>query len=188
MRESHFGKRLALVLASALVVCPAYAQTPPRPTPQVTLPSPQVVRPMPPVTQPAPQVGAPIRPRTAQPGVVTQRDADGDGHEALSFGGDDCDDANANRFPGNPEVANTQDEDCNASTYGGHGGDADNDGFISDRFSNPNDRGGINAGDDCDDSEPSINPRAQELPNRLDDDCDFVVDNLLGRWWTPPTQ
>jgi hypothetical protein len=40
-------------------------------------------------------------------------DADGDGHRAMNCGGDDCDDADANRFPGRTEVCDTtmHDED-----------------------------------------------------------------------------
>jgi hypothetical protein len=48
------------------------------------------------------------------------RDHDGDGHLAASCGGDDCDDNDANRYPGNVEIAdsNDHDEDCNLNTHG----------------------------------------------------------------------
>src|SRR6185295_1208209 len=43
-------------------------------------------------------------------------DADGDGHASTGCGGDDCDDANAHRYPGNPESCNDVDEDCDPAT------------------------------------------------------------------------
>src|SRR5512143_1962870 len=53
-------------------------------------------------------------------------DADGDGHGAISCGGDDCDDADANRYPGNAEVCDAAgvDDDCDPATLGP---DADHD-------------------------------------------------------------
>ena len=195
MRVSRFGKRLALVSAAILFMSPAYAQTAP---PQI----PPIIRPVPPVTQPAPPTIAPIRPRTAQAGTVIARppppgtDADGDGSVAAGAAvstmvgagmGNDCDDSDASRYPGATEIANTLDEDCNPTTFGTD--DNDGDGDISDRFSNPNGSGGVNAGDDCNDSVvdrgAEIHPGAQELPNRIDDNCDGVIDNLIGTWWTP---
>jgi len=96
----------------------------------------------------------------------------------------DCDDNNAERFPGNDEVANDRDEDCNPSTIGLR--DADYDGFVDSRVSNIASFGAsASAGLDCDDSQAGIRPDAQELPNRLDDNCDGRIDNLLGTWWTP---
>ena len=67
----------------------------------------------------------------------TAPDADGDGHgastclsEARVPLGDDCDDADPHRFPGNTEVCDPgHDEDCNPDTLGGL--DADRDGFVS---------------------------------------------------------
>lgn len=204
MRASRFGRRLALVSAALLFVSPAYAQTAPQPTPPVITPAPPVVRPpqippiirqLPPVVAqpaPAPTQPAPHRGTTTsvQPGTVTvivrRPDADGDGHNATASGGDDCDDSDASRYPGNPERANTRDEDCNDATYAGaHDGDQDGDGFISDRFSNTRANGVVNAGPDCNDAEATINILAQELPNGIDDDCDGEVDNLLGTWWDP---
>ena len=58
-------------------------------------------------------------------------DKDGDGYEAMHCGGDDCDDNNPKRSPGNKEVCDSKgiDEDCNARTVGDL--DADGDGYIS---------------------------------------------------------
>lgn len=57
-------------------------------------------------------------------------DADGDGHAAAVCGGDDCDDQDANRYPGNIEICDAEgnDEDCDPITVGDR--DADGDGFI----------------------------------------------------------
>jgi hypothetical protein len=77
------------------------------------------------------------------------------------------------------EIPNDKDEDCDDQSIGSQ--DLDSDGFTDFRISNP---GGA-SGDDCNDSEAGIRPDAQELPNRIDDDCDGLVDNLIGTWWTP---
>ncbi len=69
-------------------------------------------------------------------------DVDRDGHfDASCPGGDDCDDRDPNRYPGNPEVCDAQghDEDCNpctiASATSGDG-DVDGDGFVARTCSN----------------------------------------------------
>lgn len=76
-------------------------------------------------------------------------DADGDGHESIACGGDDCDDADAQRFPGNVErcegtlagglAAADHDEDCDPCTVAGAlpDGDRDDDRFVSASCSNP---------------------------------------------------
>lgn len=146
-------------------------------SPAVTLPK----RALPAVTQPAP---ATVRP-TAVPVETRQRtpvpgeDLDGDGVPGVQGGGSDCNDLDASVYPGAFEIANQKDEDCDPTTIGS--ADRDRDGFDDANVFNP---GGA-SGFDCDDSQPTINPLAQELPNRLDDNCDGLVDNLLGEWWTP---
>jgi hypothetical protein len=98
--------------------------------------------------------------------------------------GNDCDDSNAAVYPGNFETADDRDSDCDPTTIGWL--DMDQDGYVSDRISNPiPGTPYINQGLDCDDEEAGIHLGAQELPNRIDDDCDGAVDNLLGAWWTP---
>lgn len=69
-------------------------------------------------------------------------DADGDGHRDHRCGGDDCDDADPNRFPGNAEVCDAagHDEDCNPCTVSSAStgdGDKDGDGFVDVKCSNP---------------------------------------------------
>lgn len=104
-------------------------------------------------------------------GAVT--DADGDGHDSVACGGDDCDDDDPNRYPGNPERCDEEghDEDCNPLTIAGDDGDADGDGEIDRACCN-----GATCGTDCDDDDRAVHPGARELCNARDDDCDGAVD------------
>jgi hypothetical protein len=86
-------------------------------------------------------------------------DADGDGHRSMECGGDDCDDSDVNRFPGNTEVCDTHDEDCNPATFGEV--DADGDQFPSSTCCNTDGAGVVHCGADCDDTNPAIVPGAQ---------------------------
>lgn len=78
-------------------------------------------------------------------------DNDGDGHRSIVCGasgsipGDDCDDADADRYPREnaevcDEAAAGHDEDCNPCTvadYAADDGDRDGDGFVAETCSNP---------------------------------------------------
>ena len=83
-------------------------------------------------------------------------DHDGDGHRSIRCGGDDCDDQDANRFPGRMEVCDAEghDEDCDPMTYGRR--DQDKDGEDDFRCFNRAGRAGFNRGTDYDDSNPAI--------------------------------
>lgn len=108
-------------------------------------------------------------------------DCDGDGAKSTAHGGFDCDDTDPRRYPGNVEVADFEglDEDCDPQTIGNR--DLDGDGFIDNRVFNAYGA----RGDDCDDTRRFIHPGAAELPNKIDDDCDGDIDNLVGEWWSP---
>ncbi len=88
---------------------------------------------------------------------TTTEDADGDGVDAVECGGADCDDSDANRFPGNEEVCDAEghDEDCDARTSGDR--DIDGDGHADARCCNAG-----NCGADCDKTRRCTNPRAPE--------------------------
>ncbi|MCZ7679250.1 MAG: putative metal-binding motif-containing protein [Sandaracinaceae bacterium] len=107
-------------------------------------------------------------------------DADGDGHGALECGGDDCDDLDANRFPGNVEVCDgsAHDEDCNPDTFGFI--DADGDGAASNACCNVLSDGSLRCGGDCNDADGAVNPRAGDGPplfcDGIDNDCDGAAD------------
>lgn len=109
-------------------------------------------------------------------GCGTNSDRDGDGVKAIACGGSDCDDSDPNRFPGNLEVADQfgHDEDCDATTIGGR--DQDKDGFIDISVTNPDGRGGVISGDDCDDSKANVNPLASEVCDGIDNNCDGKID------------
>ncbi len=107
------------------------------------------------------------------PSDPSMRDMDGDGHQTMACpGGDDCDDTDPNRFPGNDEVCDAagHDEDCNTNTVGDT--DADGDTYVSATCCN-----GDTCGPDCDDSNPAVHPGIEESCNGIDDDCNGIVDD-----------
>ena len=81
-------------------------------------------------------------------------DADGDGSPA----GTDCDDNDANNYPGNTEIFDGQDNNC--------------DGMIDEGFVDADGDGVTVAQGDCDDNDNTIFPGAQEIPDDgIDQDC-----------------
>jgi hypothetical protein len=105
-------------------------------------------------------------------------DQDGDGVLSLACGGADCDDHDADRFPGNVETCDdgaggAHDEDCDPSTFGAL--DADGDGEIADFCCNAGAQG-ANCGTDCDDGLRSRRAGQVEVCDGVDNDCDGAVD------------
>ena len=85
-------------------------------------------------------------------------DADGDGFDSEK----DCDDTNPDVNPGQAEICNEIDDNCDGFTDEGF--DYDGDGYYS-IVECP-------FGDDCDDRDGDVNPGATEIPyNRVDEDC-----------------
>ncbi len=134
--------------------------------------------------------------------VTWYRDADGDGFgdgaqtlDACSppagyvANGTDCDDADAANFPGNQEVCDGKDNDCDAladdadpSTTGQPTWyrDADGDGFgdpaqTSIACAQP--AGHVSNGTDCDDTDDAILPGGTEVCDGQDNDCDALADD-----------
>lgn len=105
-------------------------------------------------------------------------DADGDGHDALACDGDDCDDADPNRFPTNSEVCDAMhhDEDCDATTFGLR--DSDGDTYPDATCCNVQGSESF-CGTDCDDGHPDVHPTQAEVCNGIDDNCDGVADEGL---------
>jgi len=104
-------------------------------------------------------------------------DVDGDGVTTCGPDGvagtadDDCDDDAGAVNPGEAEVCDGIDNDCDGVVDEGF--DADGDGVTS---CGPD--GIPGSGDeDCDDANPDVNPGAVEICNGLDDDCDGLVDD-----------
>ena len=123
-------------------------------------------------------------------------DSDGDGFGDLSSStmacsappgyvenATDCDDTNENIYPGAPEICNDLDDDCDGATdedvFNTYYADADSDGYgdpgtTVESCSAP--AGYVDNADDCNDSDPAINPSAAEICNGIDDDCDGSTD------------
>ena len=110
-------------------------------------------------------------------------DADGDGHQSMQFGGDDCDDANADIFPGAAEFCDDVDSDCDGELEDGQDApdwfaDTDGDGFGDpDRPVRACTAPAEHVADDsdCDDADGAIHPDAVEVCNdgeAVDEDCD----------------
>lgn len=117
------------------------------------------------------------------PPLPNSCDADGDGFFAAACGGTDCRDNDAAMFPGNPEICDYKDNDCDGIDDDGVATvyylDADGDGY-----GNPNEsRNGCSlpngysaTGDDCDDQNVFVNPHLQDVWDLRDNDCDGLVD------------
>jgi MYXO-CTERM domain-containing protein len=111
------------------------------------------------------------------PTTTIWRDADGDGHgdlaqpfewcEVLPEDGstlsDDCDDSDATRFPGNEEICDGVDNDCDEQAPDEQ--DLDGDQFL--------------ACEDCADDDATVFPGAEEVCDGLDHDCDGVIPERL---------
>lgn len=136
------------VLALGLIWSPSVAHS------QVKLP------PLVKIPRPGPKPTFPPLPPLCQ-------DCDGDGEKSVRFGGSDCDDNDARRYPGNTEVCDAEgfDEDCDLQTSGER--DDDGDGIKSAACFNKAPNGQFYAvGRDCDDSNPAIVPGAMTcIPN-----------------------
>ncbi len=115
-------------------------------------------------------------------------DADNDG----IFGEDDCNDDDANAFPGADERCNGADDDCNGliddaavdatNWYVDLDGDEFGDQALAVIACDPPDETYTSTSGDCDDTRAQIYPGAPELCNGLDDDCDTLIDENPPEW------
>lgn len=100
----------------------------------------------------------------------------------------DCDDSNANNYPGNLEVCDGVDNDCDTriddddpdvdpasqeSWYTDGDGDGYGGGQAVERCVGP--PNSSNDGSDCNDTDPTINPAGQETCSAIDEDCDGLI-------------
>ncbi len=116
-------------------------------------------------------------------GVLGIVDNDNDGVSS----DEDCDDNDPNNFPGNTEICDGLDNNCDGQadenlTFLDYYLDADGDGYgtqsdIINACASP--QGYVADGSDCDDSNASIFPGSEELCDGIDNNCDQQVDEGL---------
>ncbi len=108
-------------------------------------------------------------------------DRDGDGWTGVAG---DCDDLDATVHPGQAEICNGRDDDCDGAIDGDAVDavpwftDADDDGYgaaaLGAACTRP--EGASSLAGDCDDSDPDIHPDATEHCDGVDEDCDGTID------------
>jgi hypothetical protein len=95
----------------------------------------------------------------------------------------DCDDGDAARFPTNPEVCDSKDNNCNGQVDEGvlltfyKDNDADGYGSTTIVLACTKPPGYSAEAGDCNDFNKDIHPNATEVCNDIDDDCDGVADD-----------
>ena len=116
-------------------------------------------------------------------GCMTDQDGDGFGSDSPTGSvlvGTDCDDFHSTSFPNASEICDYTDNDCDGSIDEGSSffyPDTDNDGYgdVS-TYSCSMDDGFITNSGDCDDTDDSISPIAEEICDTIDNNCNALVD------------
>ena len=118
-------------------------------------------------------------------------DVVGDDDDGWTIADGDCDDDDPESFPGNAEVCDDRDNDCDGNTDEGLFSpwypDRDHDGYGG--LEEPEvacsaPPGHAASSDDCDDDDPDVHPGASEWCNDgLDTDCDLSAGDEAGCSW-----